>query len=154
MSAAEAAEAYAAGLVEPLERGLERLLRRAVLDHATRERRRVHLPLLHAGEPGGCHLVFPLRPDEPTDHALRTDIVAALRHRAGGARPLVWLTRGGDLALQDLDACWLAAARQAYVEAGAPLVFVVVNRHGWRDPRSGVGRTWKRLRTRAPAHWY
>jgi hypothetical protein len=148
MGTTEAVVGYAAGLTEPLERSLDRLLRRAVLDHATGERRRAHLPLLHVGEPGGRHLVFPVRPDEPADHALRTDIVAALRHRAGVDRPLVWLTRPGDLSLQDVDARWLAGARQAYAEAAAPLVFVVVNRHGWRDPRSGVGRSWQRLRPR------
>lgn len=63
------------------------------------------------------------------------------------ADPFVWLTRRGDPAvLQDLDARWLAAARAAYAEAGSPLTFVVVGRRGWHDPRSGVGRTWVRLR--------
>lgn len=146
MGTTEATDAYAAGLAAPLERWLERLLRCAVLDHATAERRRAYLPLLHVGEPRGRHLVFPVRPDEPTDHALRTDIVAALRHRAGVDRALVWLTRPGELSLQDVDARWLAAARQAYAEAGVALVFVVVNRHGWHDPRSGLGRSWRRLR--------
>jgi hypothetical protein len=60
--------------------------------------------------------------------------------------PLVWLTRPGDLVDQDVDLAWLAGARQAFGEAGVPLVFVVVNRQGWRDPRSGLQRTWVRLR--------
>lgn len=141
--------AYDAGLVDPLDRGLDRLLRRAVLDHATSERRRSHLAILHVGEPGGRQLLFPVRPDEPTDQALRADVVAVMRARAGGDRALVWLTRPGELALQDVDARWLSAARQAYAEAVVPLVFVVVNRHGWRDPRSGLVRTWRRLRIRS-----
>jgi hypothetical protein len=75
--------------------------------------------------------------------------VAALLRRTAGTEPrLVWLTRPGDLALQDLDAAWLAATRAAGAEAGLPLTMVVVTRHGWRDPRSGAGRTWKRLRAR------
>ena len=90
---------------------------------------------------------------EPSDPGLRTDVVAALRVRAtqgasGDDVPMVWLTRTGALELQDVDARWLAAARAAYDEAGAPLAFVVVNRHGWRDPRSGLSRTWARLRPR------
>ena len=88
----------------------------------------------------------------PSDPGLRTDVVAALRVRAarglgdGADEPLVWLTRTGALELQDVDARWLAAARSAYDEAGARLAFVVVNREGWRDPRSGLTRTWVRLR--------
>ena len=73
--------------------------------------------------------------------------MAALRVRAGvGSDPLVWLTRSGGLELQDVDARWLAASRAAYDEVRAPLAFVVVNRHGWRDPRSGLSRTWVRVR--------
>jgi len=124
-----------------------RQLRRAVLDHALGERRRVHLALLHVGVPGGAHEVFPVRPDEPTDHALRVDVVAAMRASAPDA-PFVWLTRTGELVDQDVDLAWHAAARQAYAEAGAPLVFVVVNRHGWREPGTGAERRWRRLRRR------
>lgn len=137
------------GLHEPLPRDLERLLRHAAWEHATAERRRHHLPVLRVGLPGGRQLLYPDRADEPTDQALRTDIVAAMRHGSGQPRPLVWLTRPGDLDVQDVDLRWLGAARQAYAEAKVPLVFVVANRHGWRDPRSGVGRTWQRLRVRA-----
>jgi len=136
------------GLRAPLHRDLERALRQAVWEHADAERRRHHLPVVRVGEPGGRQLLFPDRDDEPTDHALRTDIIAAMRQRSGLARPLVWLTRPGDLDLQDVDIRWLAAARQAYAEAEATLVFVVANRRGWRDPRSGLSRTWQRLRRR------
>lgn len=126
---------------------LARLLRQAVFDHAVADRRRVHPPYLHVGLPGRPHPVFPVRPDEPTDHALRVDVVAALLKRAGEGA-LVWLVRSGELTLQDVDAAWLAAARAAYAEAGSELVFVVVNRHAWWDPRSDARRTWRRLRER------
>lgn len=139
------------GLREPLSAPLHRLLRQAVLDHATSERRRVFLPLVHVGVPGGVEAVFAVRPDEPTDHALRCDVVAAMvrRARRPGPVPMVWLSRAGELETQDVDAAWLASARAAYGELGLPLLMVVVNRRGWRDPRSGAGRTWRRLRTSA-----
>ncbi len=135
------------GLSEPLPRHTDVLLRRAVLEHAAAERRRVYPPVLHVGVPGERVASLAVGTAEPTDPGLRTDVVAALRVRAGvGADQLVWLTRSGGLELQDVDARWLAAARAAYDEARAPLAFVVVNRRGWRDPRSGLSRTWVRLR--------
>lgn len=138
------------GIREPVPRPLLQQLRTAVLDHALSERRRVHLPLLHVGSPGGTGTLFAIRGQDDSDHALRTDIVAALlgRSQRAGVVPLVWLTRPGALDVQDVDAAWLASARAAYAEAGAPLTLVVVNRHGWRDPRSGCTREWKRLRQR------
>ncbi|MCW2766860.1 MAG: hypothetical protein JWO11_2819 [Nocardioides sp.] len=91
-----------------------------------------------------------MRPEDVADHALAADVLAAMlrRVRGGAEPPIVWLTRTGGLELQDVDARWLAGARTAYAEAGAALTMVIVNRHGWRDPRSGVGRTWTRLRGR------
>ncbi|WP_395659152.1 hypothetical protein [Nocardioides sp.] len=139
------------GIREPVPRATAAVLRRAALDHARAEHRRGFPPLLHVGYPGGAEEVFVLAPEDPADHAIRADVVAALLHRfrrRGGAVPLVWLTRAGPLDLQDVDAAWLAAARTAAAEAGVPLAMVVVTRHGWRDPRSGVRRTWKRLRQR------
>ena len=135
------------GLSEPLSRHTHALLRQAVLDHVAGERHRVYSPVLQVGVPCGRVASLPVGTAEPTDPGLRTDIVAALRVRAG-ARPdqLVWLTRSGGLELQDVDARWLAASRAAYGEAQEPLTFVVVNRRSWRDPRSGLGRTWARLR--------
>lgn len=123
------------------------LLRRAVLDHVTAERRLAYPPRLHVGTPGAPHPVFAVEAAEPADHALRTDVVAALRHRTG-AGGIAWLVRTGELTLQDVDAAWLSAAHTAYAEAGAELVFVVVNRHGWWDPRSGASRIWRRPRDR------
>ena len=142
------------GLCEPLARDTTALLRRAVLDHVSLERRRVHPEVLHVGVPGGRVATLPLDEVEPSDPGLRTDVVAALRVRATGPGtgmegvPLVWLTRTGGLELQDVDVRWLTAACAAFAEAGAPLTFVVVNRQGWRDPRSGLCRTWARLRPR------
>ena len=142
------------GLCDPLARRTGMLLRQAVLDHRTGERRRVHPEVLHVGVPGGHFASLGLDHVEPSDPGLRTDVVAALRVRAaqelsgGTEQPMVWLTRTGALELQDVDARWLAAARAAYDEAGVPLAFVVVNRQGWRDPRSGLSRTWVRLRAR------
>ena len=139
------------GIAEPVGRRLHEMLRRAVFDHALSEPRRAFPPLLHVGRPSGPEAVFGAH--DPSDQSLRTDVVAALLHRTrsadgSGPDPVVWLTRAGPLELQDLDAAWLAAARAATAEAGLPLTLVVVTRHGWRDPRSGVARVWKRARAR------
>lgn len=121
------------------------LLREAVRRHAAGERRRRFAPVLHVGRPGvresstGASLAA-------TDHALRCDLVAGLVATCGEPEPLVWLTRPGDLDREDLDAAWSAATRAAAAEAGRPLPYVTVTRHGWRDPVTGEGRTWKRIR--------
>ena len=141
------------GIAEPVGRRLHETRRRGGFDHALSEPRRVFAPLLHVGRPGGPEAVFAFGAHDPADQSLRTDVVAALLRRTrsadrSGPAPLVWLTRAGPLDLQDVDAAWLAAARAASAEAGLPLTLVVVTRHGWRDPRSGVGRVWKRVRAR------
>jgi len=137
------------GIREPLTRSLQRTLRRAVLEHAASERRRRFAPLLHVGTPGGPQALFAAAPLTVTDHALRTDVVAALLRRTSAVDGrLIWLTRPGDLELEDVDAAWLAAVRAAGAEAGVAPTMVVVTRHGWRDPRSGAHQTWKRLRPR------
>jgi hypothetical protein len=141
-------------LCEPIEAGQRRLLRLAVLEHVGALVGRAFPPVLHVGTPGGAVRRFTVRADEPTDHALRADIVGAMLGRGPEARrspPWVWLTRTGDLTLHDLDVAWLAAASTAYGEAGVDLTMVVVTRRGWRDPRTGAGRTWVRLRARVPA---
>ena len=137
------------GIVEPVGTPLERLLRRAVLQLVTHERRRRFPVVLHVGSPADREAEF--APEQVMDHALRADVVAALVHRtaASGPAPLVWLTRPGELDLTDADAAWLSAARTAYAEAGLPLTMVVVTRHGWRDPRTGTSRRWRRLRDRS-----
>ena len=143
-----------------MERGLARLLRSAVLWHVRSERRRRHPALLHAGTPGGTETAFPADGADPTDHPLRVEVVLAMLRRVGALpdpdspddpddpdeAPLLWLTRTGDLDLQDVDAHWLAAVCSAAGELGLPVRFVLVNRHAWRDPRTDVGRTWRRLR--------
>ena len=138
---------------EPIDPERRRLLRRAVLQHVGSLTGRAFPPVVHVGTPGGAVRRFTVRRDEPTDHALRADIVAAMLGRprdsallAPSGWPWVWLTRSGDLALHDVDVEWLTAAASAYAEAGADLTMVVVTRRGWRDPRSGAGQTWVRLR--------
>jgi len=141
------------GLAEPLPRPLADALRRAALAQARAEHRRRFPYVVHAGDPGGAEEVLALAAGEPDDHAIRTDVLASMLCRAGRRpgrhghpAPLVWVTRPGPLELQDQDASWLAAARAAAGEAGVPLVFVVVTRDGWWDPRSGLRRVWRRLR--------
>jgi len=138
------------GVSEPVPPRLRHVLRAAALEHALSERRFTHRPLLHVGLPGRDHELLPADDGEPMDHALRTDVVAAALARARRAvpQPLAWITRTGDLVAEDVDLVWLAACRQAFAEADTPLTYVVVNRHGWRDPRSGVERHWTRLRRR------
>lgn len=134
---------------DPIDPEHRRLLRRAVVDHVGSVTGRVFPPVVHVGTPGGRTRRFTVGGDEPTDHALRADIVAAMLGRlppAGSGWPWVWLTRAGELTLHDLDVEWLTAAACAYGEAGADLTMVVVTRRGWRDPRSGAGRAWVRLR--------
>ena len=139
------------GIPEPVDPTLATVLRRAVVEHVRTERRRTFPTLVHVGVPGGTEEVFAVVPEEPMDHALRADVLAALLQRArrGSAVPMVWLTRPGELELQDVDAQWLAAARSAASEARVVLTLVVVTRSGWVDPRSGAHRVWKRMRVRS-----
>jgi hypothetical protein len=134
------------GLTEPVDHRTRELLRRAVHEHAASARKGARGPVLRVGVPGERVAGLVLGPIGPTDLGLRTDVVAALRTRAGRPDHLLWVARLGGLELQDVDVEWLAAARAAYAEAQAPLTFVVVNRRGWRDPRSGLGRSWARIR--------
>ncbi|MGZ5398779.1 MAG: hypothetical protein ACXWDM_02120 [Nocardioides sp.] len=132
-------------LQDPVPRPTALLLREAIRRHAASERRRRFAPLVHVGRPGvreQC-LAGSVR---GTDHALRTDLMAALLARSPGPEPLVWLTRPGELQTHDVDPAWLAAARAAWAEAGRDLSWVVVTRHGWWDPRSDLRREWQRIR--------
>jgi hypothetical protein len=132
-------------LEDPLPRATALLLREAVRRHVAGERRRRFAPMVHTGRPG-VRVWSTGAPIGDTDHALRTDVMAALLCRAGGARQLVWLTRPGELTSHDVDAAWLCAATSACAEAGTDLTWVVVTRRGWWDPRSGLRREWVRLR--------
>jgi hypothetical protein len=48
--------------------------------------------------------------------------------------------------VQDVDAAWLGPSLGAAAERGLDPSYVVVTRHGWLDPRSGLRRTWRRIR--------
>ena len=147
-----------AGLIDPVAPETGRLLRRAVLDHVTSERRRAFPPVVHVGLPGVRVAELPLEDQElhALDHALRADALEAMARRlnlpSGTARAgdrsrcFVWLTRRGALEVQDSDLVWASAACTAASELDHPLAMVVVTRQGWRDPRTGLTRTWQRLR--------
>ena len=132
-------------LLDPVPRPTALLLREAVRRHAAGEHRRRFAPLVHVGRPGVREQCVGAAV-HGTDHALRTDLMAALLARARDAAPLVWLTRPGELETHDVDAAWLTAALAASAEADRDLSWVVVTRHGWWDPRSDQRRTWQRIR--------
>jgi hypothetical protein len=136
------------GIEEPVPPALQRVLRRAVLEHVQRTRRRSRPPALNAGFPGGPHRRLELDPRWELDQTLRIDMVEAITRDdlAAGRVPLVWLTRP-DLA-DGLDQAWAAAVRAAGAELGVRLDLVVVTRHSWHDPHTGVGRRWQRVRER------
>lgn len=121
------------------------LLREAVRRHAHGERRRRFAPVVHVGRPGVRERSVAAAVHD-TDHALRADLMAALLARSPDSETMVWLTRPGELHTHDVDAAWLAASATAWAEAGRDLSWVVVTRHGWWDPRSGLRRTWQRIR--------
>jgi hypothetical protein len=50
--------------------------------------------------------------------------------------------------MQDVDAAWLGPTIAAAAERGTDPAYVVVTRHGWFDPRSGLRAEWKRIRPR------
>jgi hypothetical protein len=142
-------------VAEPLSREREAQLRRLVIEHHRDERRRRFAPVLHLGWPGRPEVGRVVEPvpersgeADGLDHGLRCDLLAALVKRARDRDALAWLTRPGPLDLQDVDAGWLRAVASVSGEAGHDLGLVVVTRRGWRDPRSGVGREWRRLRVR------
>ena len=83
---------------------------------------------------------------------LRADLALALLGRAARPtpRPCVWLTRPGDLVVEDADLDWGRAVRWAAAALGRTDDLVVVTRRGWFDPVSGVRREWRRLRRHAP----
>jgi hypothetical protein len=132
-------------LRDPLPLAHRRLLRSAVLRLATTDHRRRVPPVLHLGVPGGATATVA---DDPTwDHGLRTEIVGAVL-RARGDPLWVWVTRSGPLSVQDVDAAWLGPTVAAAAERGVDPAYVVVTRHGWLDPRSGLLQEWKRIRRR------
>lgn len=143
----------------PITRETHLVLRALALDFTETERRRRHPPVLWAGHPDQAACRLDLADVGALDAGLRTDMVAGLvvqarfgARRLGGdeARvPWLWLTRSGRVADEDRDAEWAAAALAACGELAMPCPFVVVVRHGWYDPVSGVRREWVRLRRRS-----
>jgi hypothetical protein len=137
------------GLREPLPSLLEQVLRSAVVAHARAERRRLHPSVVHVGLPGGPRRSFEIRPEDPLDHALRTEVLQAMARDclARDRVPLTWVTRP-PTGQADADLDWAAAAGAAGGELGVRLDLVVITRRSWHDPRSEVGRTWTRIRDR------
>ncbi len=132
-------------LIPPLALADRRVLRVAVLSLARSEHRRHVPPVLHVGVPGGPQTTIA---DDPAwDHGLRTEVVGAVL-RARRDPPWVWLTRSGPMSLQDPDVAWLGPTVAAAAERGTDVAFVVVTRHGWTDPRSGLRQEWRRIRQR------
>ena len=139
----------APGIAEPVPKLMLRVLRAIVLEHASSATRRDRRPTLHAGVPGSSVRCFEINPEDLLDHALRVEVIEAMcRHSlAVDVVPLLWLTRPEDNH-DEQDAVWAAAVNAAGPELGVRLELVVVTRRSWWDPRSGVGRSWVRLRPR------
>ena len=111
--------------------------------------------MLHAGVPGRGSRTYVVNSKDHLDTSLRTDIVEALVRPGveAGRIPLLWLTRAdaageGPTGEAQVDRDWLAAVGSAGAELGVRLDLVVITRRGWRDPRTGVERRWRRLRRR------
>ncbi len=132
----------------PVER---RGLRSAVLELKARHPRGRFAIRVGAGLPGGPVRWFEIGADDRLDHALRTEVAAALllRVRPRTAAPWLWITRPGPWSVVDADLAWASASRAALAEAGLSTRFVVITRHGWREPIGGAGRVWDRLRPRS-----
>ncbi len=136
-------------LFAPITRLEHRALRAAVLEFKEAHPRGRAPVSLWVGFPGGDSVGHVVAPGQDLDQALRTDISAALLQRTQryGPQRWAWLTRTGTVsALHDADAAWSCAWYAACAEARVDVPFVVVTRSGWRDPRTGVIREWRRLR--------
>jgi hypothetical protein len=135
-------------LSAPIERDTHRVLRAAVLELVEGEAHRHFPTVLHAGEPGRSlrHVEDP----PLVDAGIRADVTLALLRGAGAlsSRPVVWLTRPGELSPHDDDLRWIWPVTWASSSLGLPVGLVVVTRRGWFDPVSGVRREWHRLRRR------
>lgn len=135
----------------PITRVQHAVFRAAVIDFKESHPRGRAPITLHVGTPGRCVASHVVLAGQSLDQALRTDIAAALLQRTSPAHPhrWAWLARTGALGLHDADVVWAAAWYAACAEAAVDVPLVVVSRAGWRDPRSGVGREWSRLRRRS-----
>ncbi|CAA9372901.1 MAG: hypothetical protein AVDCRST_MAG32-877 [uncultured Nocardioides sp.] len=139
-------------LQAPVDRVTHTVLRSAVLELRESEPRLRFSARVQAGVPGRAR-VHRIAQDDPTDAGHRAEIALALLHAAARdtPRPYVWLSRPGDLTVEDLDLVWGSAVRWAAGALGAATDLVVVTRGGWFDPVSGVRREWRRLRRHTPA---
>ncbi len=141
---------------EPVDQTLARRLREVVIAYRRAwcggDRATLQVTCPAAGvDPRAAEAVHRVEPGDPDDHAVRTDVVAALLRRVGATietPPELYVLRGARLAPEDLDVAWTAAAAAACAEAGLPMTLVVVTRRGWCDPRTGVRREWRRPRAR------
>jgi hypothetical protein len=140
--------ALAGTVEEPVSRADQLLLRRLVLEHKATERRHRFPGVLHLGAPGRPEVGRVEESAGDLDHALRCDVLEAMLRRAADGPLMAWLTRPGDLAVEDLDLACLRAMTAVNGETGRSLPYVVVTREGWRDPVSGASRSWRRLRVR------
>jgi hypothetical protein len=135
-------------LQAPVDRYTHAVLRAAALELVEGETRRRFPVAVNAGVPGRSvrHREDPPLPDA----GLRADVVLALLRSSGALvpRPVLWLTRPGELSPHDDDLRWLGPAAWAARALGLPVSLVVVTRRGWFDPVSGVRREWRRLRPR------
>ena len=104
--------------------------------------------MLHVGGPGRPEAGRVDESADSYDDALRCEVLSAMLRRAVVAPVVAWLSRPGSLEVQDVDLAWLRAIATVTAETDRCLPYVVVTRAGWRDPRSGTGRTWVRLRQR------
>ena len=109
-------------------------------------RTRVFGRALHLGEPGGSLVSIP---DHPWyDDGMRIDLVDRALSGLDSPECLVWVTRPGELAAEDGDWRWLAAARPVLADHGQPLDhFHVVTRHGWHELLSGRQVWWPKVRS-------
>lgn len=139
-------------LQAPVDRVTHAVLRSAVLELRESEPRLRFPARVHAGVPGRAR-VHELAPGDPSDAGHRAEIALALLHAAARdvPRPYAWLSRPGDLTVEDLDLVWGSAVRWAAGALDGTTDLVVVTRGGWFDPVSGVRREWRRLRRHAPA---
>lgn len=139
-------------LQAPVDRLTHQVFRTAVLHLRESERRRSFPVTVHAGLPGST-ASHTCAPAPALDHGLRCDIAAALLARTARdpvARRFVWLTRPGLPSMHDVDQAWRSAVAWAAASLDVPSGLVVVTRHGWFDPESGVVREWRRLRRHGP----
>lgn len=136
--------------------GLREEVRRALAEAGSRRQ----LPLrCFVGHPGGPAetavaevAVPPPRLLDDLGAGAATGLRADLVERAldGLDEPrgaLCWVVRSGPLEVGDPELAWWSAAWRGFGRHGLrPVTFCVLNRTGWVEPDTGLGRSWRRLR--------